>query len=337
LKKAVFLRSLPVIQAQGGIVLPDIHFLSRELIMVRKKLQFVVSVWMVAGLLNIFMGTQAIAKTVEVFPNVFTIVHGEGSDSNSTFIITKDGVIVVDTRVSPREAKKVMAEIRKRTQLPILYTINTHYHGDHTFGNQVFSGSKTIIAHKNVRRALKGSAGKDHLERFKTFKIEGLDEVTVTPPNMVFEKRMEVYAGEYHLQLIHRRGHTNGDLFIHLAELKAVIAGDLIFNGQFPYMGDGYVSEWIEALHYMEDQDIEMVIPGHGDVGGKPIIIAMKHYLLNLKSLVQEQINNGASLKKAKEMLHPVLKEKYKSWDKAKRIDGNIERTYLELSLKEGS
>ena len=304
--------------------------------MVRKKLQYVVSVGIIAGLLNIFACTLAVAKTVEVFPNVFTIVHGEGSDSNTTFIITKEGVVVIDTRVSPAEARKVMAQIRKRTKLPILYTINTHYHGDHTFGNQVFSGSKTIIAHKNVRRALKGSAGQDHLELFKTFKIPGLDEVTVTLPNMVFEKNMEIYAGEYHLQLIHRRGHTNGDLFIHLKELKAVIAGDLIFNGQFPYMGDGYVSEWIEALDYMENQDIEMVIPGHGDVGGKPIIIAMKHYLLNLKSLVRKQIENGASLKTAKEALRPVLKEKYKSWGKPERIDGNIERTYMELSMKEG-
>ncbi len=305
--------------------------------MVRKKLQVVVSVWVVAGLLNLFPWTQAVAKTVEVFPNVFTIVHGEGSDSNSTFIITQEGVIVVDTRVSPAEANKVMAEIRKRTQLPILYTINTHYHGDHTFGNQVFRGSKTIIAHKNVRRALKGEGGKDHLEKFKTFKIDGLDEVTVTPPNMVFEKSMELYAGEYHLQLIHRRGHTNGDVFIRLPTLKAVIAGDLIFNRQFPYMGDGYVTEWIEALDYMENEDIEMVIPGHGDVGGKTIIIAMKHYLLNLRSLVKRQIEDGASLKQAQEALRPILQEKYKSWGKAKRIDGNIERTYMELSFKEGS
>ena len=306
--------------------------------MVRKKLQIVVSVWVFAGLLNILPWTQAVAKTVEVFPNVFTIVHGEGIDSNTTFIITTEGVIVVDTRVTPAEAKKVMAEIRKRTELPILYTINTHYHGDHTFGNQVFRGSKTIIAHKNVRRDLIGSAGKDHLEFFKTFNIPGMDEVTVTPPNMVFEKNMEIYAGEYHLQLIHLgRGHTDGDLFIQLPTLKAVIAGDLIFNGQFPYMGDGYVDEWIDALDYMENLDIELVIPGHGDVGGKPIIIAMKHYLLNLKSLVRTQIENGASLKKAQEALRPVLQEKYKSWGKQERIDGNIERTYMELSFKEGS
>jgi cyclase len=305
--------------------------------MVRKKLQFRVSVWVVAVLLNIFTWSLATAKTVEVFPNVFTIVHGEGINSNTTFIITKDGVIVVDTRVTPMEAKKVMAEIRKHTQLPLLYTINTHYHGDHTFGNQVFKESKTIIAHENVRRALKGESGRDHLEFFKTLKIPGLDEVTLTPPNMVFEKRMEVYAGEYHLQLIHRRGHTNGDLFIILPTLKAVITGDLVFNRQFPYMGDGYVSEWIDALDYIENQDIEMVIPGHGDVGGKPIIIAMKHYLLNLRSLVTQQIEDGASLKQTQEALRPILQEKYKTWKKPKWIDGNIERTYLELSFKKGS
>ena len=94
--------------------------------MVGKKLQIVVSVWVFAGLLSFLPWTQAIAKTVEVFPNVFTIVHGEGIDSNTTFIITTEGVIVVDTRVTPAEAKKVMAEILKHTQLPILYTINSH-------------------------------------------------------------------------------------------------------------------------------------------------------------------------------------------------------------------
>jgi cyclase len=305
--------------------------------MVSKKLQFQVSVWVVAVLLNVFAWSDSIAKTVEVFPNVFTIVHGEGINSNTTFIITKEGVIVVDTRVTPKEARMVMAEIRKRTELPILYTINTHYHGDHTFGNQVFSESKAIIAHENVRRALKGDSGRDHLEFFKTLKIPGLDEVTVTLPNMVFEKRMEVYAGEYHLQLIHRRGHTNGDLFIFLPRLKAVIAGDLIFNGQFPYMGDGYVDEWIEALDYIENQDIELVIPGHGNVGGKTIIIAMKHYLLNLKGLVTEQIKEGKSLKETQDALRPVLLEKYKTWKKPKWIDGNIERAYMEQSFKKGS
>ena len=305
--------------------------------MVGKNWKVVLCVGLVAGFLNVMPWSQVIAKTVEVLPNVFTIVHGEGIDSNTTFIITKEGVIVVDTRVTPVEAEKVMQEIRKRTQLPIVYTINTHYHGDHTFGNQVFRGSKTIIAHKNVRRALIGSSGKEHLERFKSFNIPGLDAVEVTPPNMVYEKNMEIYLGEYHLELIHLgRGHTDGDTFIFLPELRAVIAGDLVFNRSFPYMGDGYIDEWIDALQFMEDQDSEMVIPGHGDVGGKPIIIAMKHYLLTLKTLVLEQVKKGKSLKETKEVVRPVIKKKYESWAKPDKIDGNIERAYMEYSFKEG-
>jgi cyclase len=87
------------------------------------------------------------SKTVKVLKNVYTIIDGDGVDSNTTFIITTQGVIVIDTRPTPIEARKVLEEIRKLTDLPIVYTINTHYHGDHTFGNQVFKNSKTIIAH----------------------------------------------------------------------------------------------------------------------------------------------------------------------------------------------
>ena len=89
-----------------------------------------------------FLGASQIsaqeAKTVFIQKGIYAMVSGQGVDSNSTFIITRKGVIVVDTRPTPIEANKVLAEIRKHTDLPIIYTINTHFHGDHTFGNQVF-------------------------------------------------------------------------------------------------------------------------------------------------------------------------------------------------------
>ena len=201
----------------------------------------------------------------------------------------------------------------------------------------MFRSSKTIIAHKNVRRSLIGASGKEHLKKFKALDIPGLDAVQVTPPTMIYEKNMELYLGVYHLQLVHLgRGHTDGDTLIILQELRTVIAGGLIYNRQFPDLGDGYVEEWIAGLQYLEDQDNELVIPGHGDVGGKPIIIAMKHYLITLKSLVLEQVKKGKNLKETKEILHPVLQGKYESWGQAKRIDSNIERAYLEYSFKEG-
>ena len=276
-------------------------------------------------------------KTVEVWKNLFTLTHGEGIDSNTTFLITNEGVIVVDTRVTPAEAKKVKEEVRKQTQLPILYTINTHYHGDHSFGNQVFKDTHTIIAHENVRKALEGELGQAHLEVFKSFKIPGMDETVITPPNMIFKEKMHVYAGEYHLELIHAPGHTDGDLFIYIEALKTIIAGDLITTGKIPYMGDAYIEDWIKALNYIGDLDAEIYIPGHGNPGGKPLLIAMKHYLIHLRRLVTFEIDEGRSLKETQDAVRPVLEKKFRKWKKLEWLDDNIERAYMEFSMKKKS
>ncbi len=276
------------------------------------------------------------SKTVEVWKNLFTVVNGEGADSNTTFLITREGVVVVDTRVTPKEAEKVMAEIRKRTDLPILYTVNTHYHGDHTFGNQVFKDSRAIIAHENVLKSLVGVSGKGHLDFFKTMNISGMDETVITLPNMLFKDRMEIFIGGYDLKLIHVRGHTDGDLFIYIEKLKTLITGDLVFNGKIPYMGDAYIDDWLSAMDKLGDLDAEIYIPGHGEPGGKPVFLAMKHYLLNLKGMILKQLEEGRSLKETQDAVRPVLMEKYKGWKNLDWLDANIQRTYLEYSLKQG-
>ena len=273
-------------------------------------------------------------KTVEVWKNLFTVVNGDGVDSNTTFLVTRDGVVVVDTRVTPNEAEKVLAEIRKQTNLPIVYTINTHYHGDHTFGNQIFENSGAIIAHENARRSLLGDSGKDYLNSFKSRNIHGLDKTIVTPPNMVFKDEMEIFLGGYSLRLIHVRGHTDGDLFIYIKELKTLITGDLVVYRKIPDMSDAYVEEWISAMNKLGNLDAEIYIPGHGDPGGKPVLLAMKHYLMNLKTLVLNEFREGKSLKETQDAVRPVLMNKYKGWGNLDLLDTNIQRAYLEYSLK---
>ena len=276
-------------------------------------------------------------KTVKVLKNIYTMIGGEGLDSNTTIITTEEGVIVIDTRPTPTEARKVLEEVRQLSDLPIVYTINTHYHGDHTFGNQVFKDSKTIIAHKNVRETLVKS-GQDHLSLFKTFGLPGMDEVKVTPPNIVYEKGMEIWLGGYHLKLLyHGKGHTDGDTIIYIDELRTVITGDLVFNKKIPYMGDAYIDEWIESLKYIELLKNETVIPGHGAIGGRPTVIAMKHYLLDLKGLVLQQLNENKSLEETQKAVEPILRKKYKDWRKLEWLKGNIERAWLEYGRKKGS
>lgn len=276
-------------------------------------------------------------KTVEVWKNLFTVVNGDGVDSNTIFLITRDGVVVVDTRVTPNEAEKVLVEIRKQTNLAIVYTINTHYHGDHTFGNQIFQSSGSIIAHENVRRSLSGDSGKDHLGSFNSRNIHELDKTVVTPPNMVFKDEMEIFLGGYSLRLIHVRGHTDGDLFIYIKELKTLITGDLVVHKKIPDMSDAYIEDWISAMNKLGNLDAEIYIPGHGDPGGKPVLLAMRHYLFNLKTLVLKGLEEGKSLKETQDAARPVLIKKYKSWENLDLIDANIQRAYLEYSLRKAS
>jgi cyclase len=290
-------------------------------------------------LLGLFLlaypASSSFGKTVKVLDNIYTVVQGEGVDSNSTFIITQEGVIVIDTRTTPAEAKKALAELRKITDKPVLYTINTHYHGDHTFGNQVFSESKTIIAHENVRKMLKGQGGDDHLEMFKTFGVPGLDEVQITLPNVVYKKKMEIFLGGYHLELLHLgKGHTDGDTVVYLEALKLVIAGDLVFAKSIPYVGDGYIDSWIDSLQTLHGYDIEIVVPGHGEVGGKTTLIAMKQYLMKLRIKVKQQIGAGKSLEETKKTVSEALRAEYGSWNNQERIESTVERAYMEYSFK---
>ena len=276
-------------------------------------------------------------KTVEVWKNLFTVVNGDGVDSNTIFLITRDGVVVVDTRVTPNEAEKVLVEIRKQTNLAIVYTINTHYHGDHTFGNQIFQSSGSIIAHENVRRSLSGDSGKDHLGSFNSRNIHELDKTVVTPPTIVFKDEMEIFLGGYSLRLIHVRGHTDGDLFIYIKELKTLITGDLVVHKKIPDMSDAYIEDWISAMNKLGNLDAEIYIPGHGDPGGKPVLLAMRHYLFNLKTLVLKGLEEGKSLKETQDAARPVLMKKYKGWENLDLIDANIQRAYLEYSLRKAS
>ena len=128
---------------------------------------------------------------------------------------------------------------------------------------------------------------------FKTFNLPGMDEVNITPPNVIYETGMHIWLGGYHLQLLyHGRGHTDGDTIIYMPRLRTVISGDIVFNKKIPYMNDSYIDEWIESLDYIELLKNETVIPGHGEVGGRPLVIGMKHYLLDLKRLVTTQLKD---------------------------------------------
>ncbi|MDH5459071.1 MAG: hypothetical protein OEY26_10165, partial [Nitrospinota bacterium] len=103
------------------------------------------------------------------------------------------------------------------------------------------------------------------------------------------------------------------------------------------FMGDSTTDSWIKALAEMENLDAEVIVPGHGPVGGKPLVTQMKHYLMELKRFVNDALDDRKNLSETIEIVKANLKVKYSGWKHfEQRIDENIVRAYVEYSAKRG-
>ena len=263
-------------------------------------------------------------KLMEALPNIYCMVDMTDNGANATFITTKDGVIVIDTRGSEKEAGQVLEAIRKVTDQPVVYVVNSHFHKENISGNGVFTSARTLIAQQQTLAMIVTEAERENR--------------TVTPPNLSFEKKLELKLGKYHLKLIHPGpAHTEGDLYIYIPKWRTLITGGLVFNRIIPFMGDSTTDSWIKALAEMENLDAEVIVPGHGLVGGKPLVTQMKHYLMELKRFVNDALDDRKNLSETIEIVKANLKVKYSGWKHfEQRIDENIVRAYVEYSAKRG-
>ena len=264
------------------------------------------------------------AKLTEALPDIYCMVDPTGDGANATFITTKEGVIVIDTRSNEQEAEQVLQAIRKATDQPVVYVVNSHFHKENISGNGVFKSARTIIAQK---KAMAMAILEAERERRK-----------ITPANLVFEKKLELRLGKYHLKLIHPGpAHTEGDLYIYIPKWRILITGGLVSNRIIPSLGDSAIESWLHALREMENLDAEVIVPGHGAVGGKPIVTQMKHYLMELKRYVNNALDDEKNLPDTIPLVKEKLKKKYSGWKHFERVDENIVRAYVEYSAKRGS
>ena len=264
------------------------------------------------------------AKLTEALRNIYCMVDPTGKGANATFITSKEGVIVIDTRGSMTEAAQVLKAIQKVTDQPVIYVVNSHFHKENISGNGVFKSARTIIAHK---RALAMTVIEAEREKRN-----------VAPANLAFDKKLELKLGKYHLKLIHPGpAHTDGDLYVYIPKWRILITGGLVSNRIIPFLGDSYIESWIHALVEMENLDAEVIVPGHGSVGGKPIVTQMKHYLMELKRFVNDALDDDKNLPDTITLVKQQLKKKYSGWQHFERVDENVVRAYVEYSAKRGT
>jgi glyoxylase-like metal-dependent hydrolase (beta-lactamase superfamily II) len=252
--------------------------------------------------------------------------------SNNVLIVGDRDVMVVDTGTSPAAARAFVEDIRMITNKPVRYVVNTHFHYDHTDGNQVYAGKADIIAHDYVKDVLQN---RDvlHTEPFKTSQLtnvpnridtlkkqiadekdaarkaaleqqlavaqqgwDDLKEIRPTPPSMTYAKKKVLNLGGREVQLLFLgRGHTNGDTFIYLPKEKIVCTGDMM-ESQPAYMGNAQFDEWVATLDALKKLDFDTVLPGHGaPFKGHALITAWQGYLTDLMKQVADLRKQGVS------------------------------------------
>jgi glyoxylase-like metal-dependent hydrolase (beta-lactamase superfamily II) len=222
--------------------------------------------------------------------------------SNAVVVVNDADVLIVDPGVTAGAATALIADVKTLTNKPIKYVVDSHYHYDHAFGNQVFGPDVTIIGHDTVRRRLSGpdvlkqrtylmnsaaaiatrftqlkrqiAEAKDAneraiYERQLAIHQQYADEqpkIRPTPPNSTLSRDMTLYRGGREIQIrFFGRAHTDGDIVVFLPRERMVATGDMITSA-LSYTGDAFVEEWPATLEGVMSLDFDTVLPGHGNV-----------------------------------------------------------------------
>src|SRR5215469_15868867 len=263
---------------------------------------------------------------------VYAAISPDGSKagSNAGFIVGSTGVLVVDTFVDAAPAKDLLAEIRKTTNLPIRFVVNTHYHLDHTGGNAVFADAgATILAHRNVRSWLRS----ENLKFFPDAKPEQKTRVaSLVLPDVVYTDAVDIYLGSRLLQVRYMLGHTGGDSVVIIPDANVVFGGDLIWQKHFPNLIDANTADWIKSLEQLQaDHSSATFVSGHGDLASPEDVRNFRDYLVTLRDDIAKAQAQGKSNQELLDLVSAQIKAKYADWSFQQFIPHNIQQTAAEL------
>ena len=233
------------------------------------------------------------AHTVEVADGVFAWVQPDGSWwlNNTGFVRGEDGVVAIDATSTERRTRALLDAISRTTSTPVRTLVNTHHHGDHTNGNCLFTDA-SVVGHRNCREGVRAQVI-GGLE--PVFGAVDWGELEIRPPSVVFDDRLDLFAGERRIELhyIGTPAHTTGDVVAWLPDDGVLFTGDLVFNGGTPFVLMGSVEGAIEACERVLAFGATTLVPGHGDVCGPEAVDDVERYLLFVRDVARDAVDSG--------------------------------------------
>jgi glyoxylase-like metal-dependent hydrolase (beta-lactamase superfamily II) len=261
---------------------------------------------------------------------------GRGSEGrpNAGFIVTADGVVVVDALASPRQGEALLRVIRGVTAQPVRWLILTHHHPDHTFGAIVFTraGAK-VMAHPD-RRTLASEGGEDALVA-DWVRVMGLDAMRgfafADRPDRAVTRADTLRLGGRTIVVSHpAAGHTPGDLMVWLPRDRVLFAGDLLVEDGVTMVVDGSARALEAALDSIDRLSPKIVVPGHGAIPGKPaaLVARTRAYITGLATELRGAIERGVPMNRAMAALPSADPDRPVSYNSRRRR--NAARVYVE-------
>jgi len=300
---------------------------------------------------------------VKVNEGVYAAIAKTGglASGNAGFVVGDDGVLMVDTFFTPEAVEDLIGVIATETKQPIKYALNTHYHLDHTGGNQVLvARGVPIIAHEKLmewqttknRRFLppseelqkrRDAAAKQlselpsdqtdkraPLER-QIRRLDAMLMIKLTNPAVTFAAgTVHLHLGKREVVLFTLPGHTGCDVIAYVPDVNVLFMGDMGWRKTLPNLVDATVNDWITSLDKLLAQyPTATFVPGHGEVATAAEIREFRDYLDDLRTRVKQAISDGLTVEQAKQQLK--LPEKYKDFAFQNFAVPNVEDMYKEL------
>ena len=236
----------------------------------------------------------------QVTENVFVETGYRGC--NPGFVVTSEGVVMIDTPQIPKDALAYREIVQKHGK--VIYLINTEPHGDHFTGNFFFDG--VCIAHQGTREAIMKSpldALKARIKLLDPGFESRLDTYRIKLPTITFNQSMRLYVGNHTFELIHLPGHTASETAVFIPEEKTVFTGDNIFNKTQAFLHEALPKEWLESLEYLKTLSADHFIPGHGEVCARGYLDEQASFVRDWIDAVREAIKNKWTLEETQQRI----------------------------------
>ena len=273
-------------------------------------------------------------QLIEVADRVFGYIQPDGTwyINNTGFIVGDRSVISIDACSTERRTRAYLDRIASVTPAPVTTLVNTHHHGDHTYGNCVF-GDITIIGQERCRAeiiatGLLGNTG--------IWEPVDWGELTLAPPTVTFTDRLRLWSGDLPVDLryVGQPAHTSNDTLVWLPEQRVLFCGDLLFNGGTPFLLMGSVTGAIEVLTtVVAPIPAAAIVPGHGAVCGPDLIGTVVGYLRFVLEIARRGLAAGVPPLDA---ARDTDLGEYAGWLDSERIVGNLHRAYWDLDPSRG-